>query len=56
MLGHKDLRITQHYAKIVYRKISDDMNLLKEKLEAKQKALEDSKKVRIHPNESKKSS
>lgn len=35
MLGHKDLRTTQHYAKIVDRKISDDMNLLKEKLEAK---------------------
>jgi len=37
MLGHKDLRTTQHYAKIVDRKISDDMNLLKQKLEAKQK-------------------
>lgn len=45
MLGHKDLRTTQHYAKIVDRKISDDMNLLKEKLEAKEKkALKDSKK------------
>jgi len=35
MLGHKDLRTTQPYAKIVDRKISDDMNLLKEKLETK---------------------
>jgi site-specific recombinase XerD len=33
MLGHKDLRTTQHYARIVDRKISDDMKLLKEKLE-----------------------
>lgn len=37
MLGHKDLRTTQHYAKIVDRKISDDMQTLKEKLEAKTK-------------------
>lgn len=33
MLGHKDLRTTQHYAKIVDRKISDDMKALKMKLE-----------------------
>lgn len=32
MLGHKSIRITQHYAKIVDRKVSDDMKLLKEKL------------------------
>ncbi len=37
MLGHKDLRTTQHYAKIVDRKISDDMQTLREKLEAKTK-------------------
>ena len=35
MLGHKDLRTTQHYAKIVDRKISDDMKALKIKLAAK---------------------
>lgn len=35
MLGHKDLRTTQHYAKIVDRKISDDMNELKIKLAEK---------------------
>lgn len=37
MLGHKDLRTTQYYAKIVDRKISDDMNVLKTKLAAKEK-------------------
>lgn len=37
MLGHKDLRTTQHYAKIVDRKISDDMKELKEKLDLKSK-------------------
>jgi site-specific recombinase XerD len=31
MLGHRDLRITQHYAKIIDRKVSDDMRVLKEK-------------------------
>jgi len=37
MLGHKSLRTTQHYAKIVDRKVSDDMKVLKGKLEAKTK-------------------
>lgn len=32
MLGHKDLKTTQHYARIVDRKISKDMELLTEKL------------------------
>lgn len=31
MLGHKSLKQTQHYAKILDRKVSDDMKLLKEK-------------------------
>ena len=34
MLGHKNLRTTQHYAKILNRKVSEDMQVLKEKLQA----------------------
>jgi len=32
MLGHKSLKQTQHYAKIVDLKISSDMSILKQKL------------------------
>jgi site-specific recombinase XerD len=32
MLGHKSVRTTQHYAKIVDRKVSDEMTLLRKKL------------------------
>ncbi|MBP0905055.1 tyrosine-type recombinase/integrase [Mariniflexile gromovii] len=31
MLDHKNLRTTQHYAKVLDRKVSDDMRILKEK-------------------------
>jgi site-specific recombinase XerD len=34
MLGHKSIKITQHYAKILDRKVSDDMQALKLKLQA----------------------
>ncbi len=35
MLGHKDLRTTQHYAKIINKKVANDMAVLKEKLAGK---------------------
>ncbi len=35
MLGHKSLKTTQHYAKILDRKVSDDMKILREKFNSK---------------------
>ncbi len=32
MLGHKSIKITQHYAKIMDKKVSADMRVLAEKL------------------------
>ena len=37
MLGHKNLRTTQHYAKIIDRKVSDDMKNIKKKLSIQEK-------------------
>jgi site-specific recombinase XerD len=36
MLGHRSLRTTQIYAKVIDKKVSEDMNALKEKLTKKQ--------------------
>ena len=30
MLGHKNLRTTQYYAKVLDRKVSEDMNILRD--------------------------
>lgn len=35
MLGHRNLRTTQHYAKILNRRVSEDMQMLREKLNSK---------------------
>jgi site-specific recombinase XerD len=37
MLGHKSIKTTQHYAKIIDRKVGDDMRFLKEKYTDKPK-------------------
>lgn len=43
MLGHRNIRTTQHYAKILNRRVSDDMQMLREKLRSKEE-LQESKK------------
>lgn len=32
MLGHRSIKITQHYAKIIDKKVSNDMRILQERL------------------------
>jgi len=36
MLGHRSIKTTQHYAKVLDRKVSDDMQILKERLQQPQ--------------------
>lgn len=45
MLGHKSLRTTQHYAKILDKKVSNDMNILRDKFKPKLEIVKDDKAI-----------
>jgi site-specific recombinase XerD len=38
MLGHKTIKTTQHYAKLLDKKVSNDMQMLKNKYNVQSKA------------------
>ena len=40
MLRHKNIKTTQHYAKILDKKVSEDMSMLRSVLQAKEKLKE----------------
>jgi site-specific recombinase XerD len=40
MLGHKSIKTTQHYAKILDKKVSEDMKILRDKFSFSNKTQE----------------